>query len=136
MINDQSGQVKLDYYVDDHMELPGLTSLTGKDRTIEFSAVSNEDEIEEKTESVKLTSVSHEDVKRVLALARKVGLVPRLGSSDEEEGHTPQEAEVGSGTRAGHTNGSIADDAAAAGERAGAEDNDQNRSSVAEVDQP
>ena len=78
MINDQSGQAKLDYYVDDHIKLSGLTSLTGRDRTIEFSAVSNEDEIEEKTESVKLTSVSHEDVKQVLELARKVGLAPRL----------------------------------------------------------
>ena len=68
MINDQSGQAKLDYYVDDHIKFPGLTSLTGKDDTIEFSAASNEDKIEEKTESVKLTSVSHEDVKRVLAL--------------------------------------------------------------------
>ena len=57
MINDQSGQAKLDYYVEDYIKPPGLTSLTGKDRTIEFSAVSNEDEIEEKTESVKLTSV-------------------------------------------------------------------------------
>ena len=82
MINDQSGQAKLDYYVDDHIKFPGLTSLTGKDRTIEFAAVSNEDEIEEKTESVKLTSVSHEDVKRVLALARKVGLVQGLIKED------------------------------------------------------
>lgn len=83
MINDQSGQAKLDYYVEDHIKLPGLTSVTGKDRTIEFSAVSNEDEIEEKTESVKLTSVSHEDVKRVLALARKVGR-PKTGVSNDD----------------------------------------------------
>ena len=79
----------MDYYVDDESKLLGLTSLKEKDGTIEMTgvaAISNETELEEKSEPVpppmKLTSVSHEDVKQVLALAEKVGL-PRDPHSDE-----------------------------------------------------
>ena len=97
MIDDQSDEPKLDYYVDDEIKLLGLTSLKEKDGTIEMTgvaAISNETELEEKSEpvpppmelkSVKLTSVSHEDVKRVLALARKVALAPRLRGPQEEK---------------------------------------------------
>ena len=74
VINDQQyDERKLDYEVDGKIKLRALTSLKEQHGMIE---IGGEDALEAKTEFVKLTS--HDDVKRVLALAREFGLAPRV----------------------------------------------------------
>ena len=77
MINDQSDKPTLDYCVGNEIKLRGLTSLIEKDGTIEVVGCVNVDEEEQKMEPVKVTPASNEDMKRVLALAAKIGLVSR-----------------------------------------------------------
>merc|ERR1711998_826394 len=74
--NDQSGKPTLDYYVADEIQLRGVTSVVEKDGSIEVAATANDNEGEAKLESV--TPALPEDVQRVLALARKAGILPRL----------------------------------------------------------
>lgn len=73
MINDKTDEPLLDYYVANQIQLSGLKSLVEKDGTIEIASA-NVSKEEEMMESVTLTPKSAKDVKRVLALARKIGL--------------------------------------------------------------
>lgn len=104
MIDDRSDKLKLDYYVDDEIKLSSLTSFThgvagwvklraahtsGKqnDATIDIAGSTNVNGEKQKSKSVKLTSLYHDDVKRVLVLVRKVRLAALVADLDEFIGY-------------------------------------------------
>lgn len=89
MINDESGKRTLDYYIANQIKLRSLTSLVEVDGIIEIAAEASEGsggwslfssakEEEKKEEPVKVMPASPADVKRVLTIAKKVGLLPTM----------------------------------------------------------
>ena len=82
MINDKSDKPTLDYYVTGQIELRRLSSLVETNGEIEIAADSNDGDQAGTMERVKLTPASPGDINRVLALARKVGLLPALKATE------------------------------------------------------
>ena len=73
--DDKADKHKLDYYVADEIKLRGIKKLVENDGMIEIAENMNSTE-GMTMEPVKLKPASPEDLKQVLGLARKVGLLP------------------------------------------------------------